>query len=55
MVVLMLGVRLVVVALLTGLRLQLRLTMKLLLFTPASELLLEMLLGLLLMFLGEEA
>lgn len=55
MVVLMLGVCLVVVALLTGLGLQLSLTMNLLLFTSASELLLEVLLGLLLMFLNREA
>lgn len=50
----MLGVCLVKVALLTGLGLQLGLAMKLLLFTPAPELLLEVLLGLLLMFLNGE-
>lgn len=51
----MLGVGLVVVALLTGLGLQLSLTMKLLLFTTASQLLLEVLLCLLLMLLNDEA
>lgn len=43
----------VVVALLPGLGLQLSLTMKLLLFTSASQLLLEVLLGLLLVLLKE--
>lgn len=46
---LVLGVCLVILALLSGLGLQLGLTLKLLLFTPASELLLEVLLGLLLL------
>lgn len=54
-VVLVLGVRLVVVALLAGLGLQLCLTVELLLLTPASELLLEMLLSLLLVFLNGRA
>lgn len=52
---LVLGVRLVVLALLAGLGLQLSLALKLLLFTPTSELLLEVLLGLLLMLLNGEA
>lgn len=52
---LMLGVCFVTVAFLTGLGLQLSLTVKLLLFTPPPELLLEVLLGLLLVFLHEEA
>ena len=51
MVVLVLGVR-PVIALLTGLGLQLGLTLELLLFAPASELLLEVLLGLLLVLLN---
>lgn len=54
MVVLVLGVRLVVVVLLTGLGLKLSLTMELLLLTATSELLLEVLLGLLLMLLNGE-
>lgn len=54
MVVLVLGVCLVVVALLTGLGLQFSLTMELLLLTATSELLLEVLLGLLLMLLNGE-
>lgn len=55
MVVLVLGVRLVVITLMTGLGLQLSLTLKLLLFTSTPELLLEVLLGLLLMLLNGEA
>lgn len=46
------GVRLVAVAVVAGLGLQLRLTVELLLFAAAAELLLEVLLGLLLMFLN---
>lgn len=52
---LVLGVRLVVLTFMTGLRLQLSLTLKLLLFTSTPELLLEVLLGLLLMLLNGEA
>lgn len=44
-----------VLALLAGLGLQLGLTLELLLFTSASELLLEVLLGLLLVLLNGEA
>lgn len=55
MVVLVLGVHLVVVALLAGLGLQLCLTVELLLLTPASELLLEVVLSLLLVFLNWRA
>lgn len=51
--VVLVGVRLVaVVAVVAGLGLQLGLTVELLLFAAAAELLLEVLLGLLLMFLN---
>lgn len=55
MVVLVLGVRLVVVAILAGLGLQLGLSVELLLLPAAPELLLEVLLSLLLVFLDRIA
>lgn len=54
MVMLVLGVCLMAVTLLTGFGLQLSMTLKLLFFTPAPELLLEVLLGLQLMLLKKE-
>lgn len=54
MVMLVLGVCLMAVTLLTGFSLQLSMTLKLFFFTPAPELLLEVLLGLQLMLLKRE-
>lgn len=54
MVMLVLGVCLMAVTLLTGFGLQLSMTLKLFFFTPAPELLLEVLLGLQLMLLKRE-
>lgn len=50
--VVLVGVRLVSVAVVAGLGLQLRLPLELLLLAAAAELLMEVLLGLLLMFLN---
>lgn len=54
MVMLVLGVCLMAVTLLTGFGLQLSMTLKLFFFTPAPELLLEVLLGLQLMLLKRQ-
>lgn len=54
MVMLVLGVCLMAVTLLTGFGLQLSMMLKLFFFTPAPELLLEVLLGLQLMLLKRE-